>query len=110
VTNPTDHHHRVLAYPVEAVEAAANYLPAVDLAKLARVSPAAVAEWTPRLRAALPVLHRVLRDLEQLERAAANPDGRVCAHCGGPLAEDSTSKYCRRSCRQRAYEARKESR
>lgn len=79
--------------------------PQVDVAD---ATEALAVAWTPRLRAALPVLRRVLHQLEEVERKAAASDARACAYCGGPVpAAAGKAKYCRRACRQRAYEVRK---
>ncbi|MFC9099293.1 hypothetical protein ACFT2A_42875, partial [Streptomyces sp. NPDC057072] len=41
-----------------------------------------------------------------------DPDGaKLCAWCGSPIQQNGIGRskdYCRRSCRQRAYEARKQ--
>lgn len=43
-------------------------------------------------------------------RHVTTPTSATCAHCGQPFTVDRrpgpTPRYCRRSCRQRAYEAR----
>lgn len=47
---------------------------------------------------------------EPTTRHVTTPTSATCAHCGRPFTVDRRSgpspRYCRRSCRQRAYEAR----
>lgn len=47
---------------------------------------------------------------EPTTRHVTTPTSATCAHCGQPFTVDRrpgpTPRYCRRSCRQRAYEAR----
>lgn len=74
----------------------------------ADADPAIGAEWAPRIREAMSKWRRFQRLLDEMERRAAASTARTCAHCGGPIPESAgQSRYCRRSCRQRAYEARK---
>jgi hypothetical protein len=48
---------------------------------------------------------------EQEDDAASQPDRRRCAHCGRSFAvrrgPGRPARYCRRSCRQRAFEHRR---
>lgn len=92
---------------VEPVVTAAEAISTVAV-DFDRVTPAVAADWAPRLRSALPAFRRILRSLEEVERAAAGPDTRRCRYCNEPIpASAGGASYCSRNCRQRAYEARK---
>jgi hypothetical protein len=48
------------------------------------------------------------RQLRRFRARLVGTLGRVCGHCGGPMARSLApqARYCGRSCRQRAYEQR----
>jgi hypothetical protein len=68
-------------------------------------------ELLAALDTAVPVLHRLHRELRRLVRVTVT-DGSRCRHCDGPMPVGSRKGrlYCSRTCRQRAYEARRDER
>jgi hypothetical protein len=49
--------------------------------------------------------------MSQQDTPRAADGAKLCAWCGGPVKQSGVGRsrdYCRRSCRQRAYEARKQ--
>lgn len=83
-------------------------LGAGDGVDVADADPALGAQWAPKVRAAMADLRRFQRALDEMERAQAR-GARRCAHCGGPVPDlaGRGARYCRQSCRQRAYELRR---
>lgn len=79
-----------------------------DLPGLSLVNPEVRQNCLELLDEAVPALHRLQRELRRLARITVT-DGAKCRHCDGPMPPSSGARlYCSRSCRQRAYEARRE--
>lgn len=75
---------------------------------LALLKPEARQNCLELLDGAMPALHRLQRELRRLARVTVT-GGPTCRHCGGPMPASSGARlYCSQSCRQRAYEARRE--
>ncbi|MGI8752150.1 MAG: hypothetical protein ACR2MN_07535 [Acidimicrobiales bacterium] len=73
------------------------------------VDPEVAAEALHQLRSAMTVFRKLERGLAQAAQAVT-VTSEPCEHCGRPVRSSSTGqvvRYCSRSCRQRAYEARK---
>jgi hypothetical protein len=81
-----------------------------DLVTVSEADPALAVEWASQVRAAMVVLRRFQAALDAME-AAVTVTNRMCHYCGRPIPESAGKAiYCRRSCRQRAYEARRDPR
>lgn len=74
---------------------------------LSLVSPEGIEQGLADLDAAIPALRQLQRELRRASLATVT-DGARCRHCDGPmpLGAGAARRYCSRSCRQRAYEAR----
>lgn len=72
------------------------------------IKPDDAAAYLAGLREHAALLRRLVSKCQDV--AVTVTDGAPCAHCGRPVmpSESGRRLYCSRSCRQRAYEARKE--
>lgn len=73
------------------------------------VDPIVAAETLDLVRAAMTTFRKLERALTEISQAVT-VTGEPCEHCGRPVRSSSTGqvvRYCSRSCRQRAYEARR---
>ena len=91
-------------YPYRSLVGAAR----IPEANLGAIDPVKIRECLAAVDEAMPSLRRFQRRLRAATRVTVT-DGARCRHCDGPMPSGSGSGrlYCSRSCRQRAYEARR---
>jgi hypothetical protein len=73
------------------------------------IPPGVAQEALAEFDRAMPALRRFRRELRRRVARVTVTDGPTCRHCDGPMPPSSPGVrlYCSRSCRQRAYEARR---
>jgi hypothetical protein len=82
----------------------------LDRIDWSQVAPDLAAETVPLLDAAMTAMRQVRRELRRIA-AVTVTDGPPCRHCDAPVPLSASGRqplYCSQSCRQRAYEARRE--